>query len=665
MKFREQREYKEILKQYFSTPYVSQSLTPLSELFHSIKTSDWKEFISFLKEQDVLLENFRAYIHHIFESKKFNLSLTEANILTENAFIPEFKKRVLNKFLPPLEDEDTIWYMVDYIAVKGRKDLELLRKIPDETLDELFTLLDADRYIIHPEVQKELIFSMDILAWRAIGNALDVDILKMVPEYKNFDNPFMALQNEMDTWVRKINAQETYIINTKEDIYKQLRIYLRQCLDFVQLAFKNSKKYGISGKINQKLLKIKQQILRMQDILEIAAVDGERDILPKSRLLFKKILEYKSHRNNIRSLFDDSTRLLSHLITTHTAETGTHYITSRFGDYMKMFWKASGGGVIVGFLCLLKMFYGYSAGSEFHHAFLYSFNYSMGFIMIYLLHFTLATKQPAMTAATIAQTLTDGKNKTKNYVEFAHLISRQFRSQFIAFVGNVVWAFPVALVLIYAADVLFLENLAAQKSAKLLKDLNPFESKALLHACIAGVFLFLSGLIAGNVGNNSVFFKIPERIAKNPILNYTLGPTSAKKISVFYAKNWGGIMSNFWLGIFLGSISSVGAFLGLDLDIRHITFSAGNFALGLYGQNFEVSSYTFWVSVLTIGLIGFCNFIVSFGLSLVLAFRSRQLDQGELKRVWSALGKYFLKHPLRFFLPIQGKSTTQNKLNEK
>ena len=31
---------------------------------------------------------------------------------------------------------------------------------------------------------------MNILAWRAIGNALDVDVLKMAPEYKNFDNPF-------------------------------------------------------------------------------------------------------------------------------------------------------------------------------------------------------------------------------------------------------------------------------------------------------------------------------------------------------------------------------------------------------------------------------------------------------------------------------------------
>ena len=57
----------------------------------------------------------------------------------------------------------------------------------------------------------------------------------------------------------------------------------------------------------------------------------------------------------------------------------------------------------MGALCVIKMLYAYVPGSEFYHAFLYSFNYAMGFIMIYLMNFTLATKQPAMTAATMAK----------------------------------------------------------------------------------------------------------------------------------------------------------------------------------------------------------------------------------------------------------------------
>lgn len=65
-------------------------------------------------------------------------------------------------------------------------------------MDELFRLLKIDDFIRNPKVKNELMFSMNILAWRVIGNALDVDVVRMAPEYKNFDNPFLALQNELD-----------------------------------------------------------------------------------------------------------------------------------------------------------------------------------------------------------------------------------------------------------------------------------------------------------------------------------------------------------------------------------------------------------------------------------------------------------------------------------
>ena len=223
---------------------------------------------------------------------------------------------------------------------------------------------------------------------------------------------------------------------------------------------------------------------------------------------------------------------MSHLITNHTAETGSQYITSSFKEYLKMFWKASGGGVIVGALCVLKMLYSYIPGSDFSHAVLYSFNYAMGFIMIYLMNFTLATKQPAMTAATMAKVLSEDQNHQRNYQDFANLVSKLFRSQFIAFVGNVLWAFPVSLAIIYGLDVLLSQNFAVEKSTKLLTDLNPFESKAILHASIAGFYLFISGIISGNVGNNSVYYKIPKRIAKNPFMNQFFGEKFTKRLSV-------------------------------------------------------------------------------------------------------------------------------------
>ena len=651
--FKSKESFDTVLKKYFSEPYTLDSVQPMRELFQSLKRTNFEVFLAYLKNNEEIKNNFRDYLFILFSNKSFAKALTDANILSENAFFPELKKRISYKFLPPVEDENTISYIISKVLFNPKSDSNYIKNINPEDGSEFFKLMEIEKISSLPKVKKELLISANILALRSVGNALEAGIAKMVPEYKNFDNPFVALQSELDSLIGRFKEDENLQINSKDVDYKQIKIYLQQCLDFVDKAFKNASKFGISSKINQSLLKIRQQLKRIQDIIPILVVDNEEDILINSKNLVSNTLKYNSHRNNVRELIDDSTRLISHLITSHTAETGTHYIATSSKEYLKMFWKASGGGIIVGFLCIFKMMMSYSHGSEFSHAVLYSLNYAFGFIIIYLLGFTLATKQPAMTAATMAKVLSDESSSEKNYKEFANLVAKLSRTQFIAFVGNVLWSFPVALAIIYGMDWFLEKNFAVAKADKLLKDLNPIESKAILHACIAGFFLFISGIISGNISNSSIFNQVPERISQSPFLNQVIGAKNSKKLSDFYTKHWAGIISNFWFGIFLGVIAPLGVFLGLDLDIRHITFSAGNFALALYGKGFDIDTYTFVISLVTIFLIGAFNFIVSFGLSMLLAFRSRKVNFGELTIIYKSILKYFIKNPLRFFIPLK------------
>ena len=651
--FKSKESFDTVLKKYFSEPYTLDSVQPMRELFQSLKRTNFEVFLAYLKNNEEIKNNFRDYLFILFSNKSFTKALTDANILSENAFFPELKKRISYKFLPPVEDENTVSYIISKVLFNPKSDSNYIKNINPEDGSEFFKLMEIEKISTLPKVKKELLISANILALRSVGNALEAGSTKMVPEYKNFDNPFVALQSELDSLIGRFKEDENLQINSKDVDYKQIKIYLQQCLDFVDKAFKNASKFGISSKINQSLLKIRQQLRRIQDIIPILVVDNEEDVLINSKNLVSNTLKYNSHRNNVRELIDDSTRLISHLITSHTAETGTHYIATSSKEYLKMFWKASGGGIIVGFLCIFKMMMSYSHGSEFSHAVLYSLNYAFGFIIIYLLGFTLATKQPAMTAATMAKVLSDESSSEKNYKEFANLVAKLSRTQFIAFVGNVLWSFPVALAIIYGMDWFLEKNFAVAKADKLLKDLNPIESKAILHACIAGFFLFISGIISGNISNSSIFNQVPERISQSPFLNQVIGAKNSKKLSDFYTKHWAGIISNFWFGIFLGVIAPLGVFLGLDLDIRHITFSAGNFALALYGKGFDIDTYTFTISLVTIFLIGAFNFIVSFGLSMLLAFRSRKVNFGELTIIYKSILKYFIKNPLRFFIPLK------------
>ena len=646
------KNFKNVLSKYFFSKNETRSLEPLAEFLETIRKADFKDVLNNFRVNDNERFNFSYYIKNIFSERPFNLSLTEANILSENSFLPELRKRILNKILPSVENENTVWFLIDNISFNPKKDLQYFNNLPENEVDEFLQLLDISDFIKNERVKSELIFSMNILSWRVTGMALEVDVVRMAPEYRNFDNPFLALQNELEALAEEFKINSNLQLSSKDSRYKQIKIYIEHCHDFVNISFKNSSKYGISGKINQALLKIRQQTQRIFEIVNLLVIDSEQDYLVKSKQLIFNVLSYKSHKNNISELFNDSTRLISHLITNHTAETGTHYITSSRKQYMKMFYKASGGGIIVGALCVLKMLYGFMPGSDFFHAFLYAMNYAMGFVMIYLMGFTLATKQPAMTAATMTKVLSEQGNTKRDNTEFADLVSKLFRSQFIAFVGNVLLSFPIALAIIYGLDVFFSQNLAIEKSDKLLKDLDPLESKAILHACIAGFYLFISGIISGTIGNNSIFYQIPDRIAKNINVKRWFGAKVATSLSKYYAKNWAGIISNFWFGVFLGATAPIGLFFGLDLDIRHITFAAGNFALGLYGKEFSVESYTFWISFATVFIIGFFNFAVSFSLSMFLAFRSRKLNVGEVRDIYKEIFRYFLKNPLKFFIPL-------------
>lgn len=255
--------FAQLLKKYFSFRNETLSLQPLAEFLKSLREEDFDVVVSYLKDSKEIAANFGYYIHHIFHNKPFNLSLTEADILSEGAFVPEFRKRILNKILPPVANENTIWFLVDNVTIRPRKDLEFLRNIPEDQMDEFFRILGIDSFITKPGVKKELLFSINILAWRVIGLAMDVEVVNMVPEYRNFDNPFLALQNEIDVLNKDILEKTDFQLSSKDGIYKQIKIYLEQCLDFVDNAFKNSAKYGISSKINLSLLKMRQQLERM------------------------------------------------------------------------------------------------------------------------------------------------------------------------------------------------------------------------------------------------------------------------------------------------------------------------------------------------------------------------------------------------------------------
>ena len=663
----------EIITAYFdeheSWRDTGDDLEPLIELIRTIRPLklknleqvDLQEIISFLKENHSCRNQLSIYIREILKDKKFNKILSDAAILQDVDFIFEVKKRLFAKILPNQPQKNTLEFILNQVFYLSN-DSVWIEKIPFNQLEELYVLFGFKSIYISLEsnsVLSELLTAMALITQRISGRAMETDVIKMVPEFDDFESPFAAFEKELYLIQDTIRSAEAHYISEDNLAYAQLWVLHAQCEEFVKKAFHNSSKYGISLRVNQNLLKISQQLERLKYLFPLLIVEQESDKNTNGILLGLRLIKYNCYKNNVRKFIAESTQLLSYEITQHTAKTGEQYITENRKEYFKMFRTALGGGFIVGILCVIKVLLSKVDTSFFGHAFLYSMNYAFGFIAIYILGFTLATKQPAMTASALIKSLEEGVAKlgknSEKYEAFAILFARVFRSQFIAFVGNVIMAFPVSLLGIWLIDYTLDYNIAATKWQTLLIDISPIHSLAIFHAAIAGVFLFLSGIISGSIANRDKHNQIYFRIAEHPLLKRSLGKVRTLKLSRLYEKRWAGIISNFWFGVFMGSTASIGLFLGLNLDIRHITFASGNLALALYGANYVVSdSMLFW-GIFGIGVIGLVNFMVSFSLSLGLAFRSRAISLFELRFVTVSIWKHFKSRPFSFFFPTEKK----------
>ncbi len=623
---------------------------------------DLSEFITFLKTNPLIKSELLLCLNEVVRYKKCDNIITEAGILQDSDFFYEIRKRVVAKLLPEQPEKNTLEYVFNQLFY-SKSDGEWIRQIPWHQLLELYELLsEKSMYdsVSEYSLLSETLSSMNLLTQRMSGRALEADIIRMVPEYKKQENPFSALEDELQSITTNIEDKKSQHYITSSDLsYKHLNVLYKQCEHFIETAFYNSNKFGITLKVNQQLLRIQLQLKRLKVLFKVLIVDNEEQKKENTLQLIIRLIQYNATKNNVAKLIGESTQLISYEITQHTAKTGEKYITESKSEYDKMLYTALGGGFIVGIMCIIKVLLSKYDVSDFGHAVLYSLNYSLGFVLIYLLGFSLATKQPAMTASALVTALEKGLKKqgkpAHKHIDFALLFARVFRSQFIAFVGNVVMAFPVALAGIWLIDHYYDYNIASKKWEVLVTDLSPLHSMAIFHAAIAGVFLFLSGIIAGYVANRDKHYQMPTRIAEHPRLKRIFGKKISLKLSKVYEKKWPGIVSNMWFGILMGSIVSVGIFLGLNLDIRHITFASGNLALALYGSSFELTfSMIFW-GVMGIGIIGFVNFIVSFTLSLGLAFRSRNIPIRELKIIAISIFDLFKYSPYTFFFPPKDK----------
>jgi site-specific recombinase len=597
----------------------------------------------------------RSYLARLLESRRHASLYTDIGILSNDGFFTELKRRISYRFLPPALGDVYLNDAIDQVLYVDT-DYRWINAVPTAAWLELVDAIAASAP--HPDALADdpqrttllgMLEAIRTLSCRVCALGLEPRLIRSHADIENFDSPFLMQNIEVNDYLDGYQLLLAGEGEAPEDA-RHLLVMLDQCSDVIDKVRKNAATQGTSVALTYLLLALAQSIDRLRKLLFLVDVSGDlpaaptldleavaNDATPDSEpptslrragaiALAQELVEAHNNKYAVRELFADNIDLLARNVTENASRTGEHYIADTRGQLGRMFLSSAGAGVIVGLMALIKILMTTLRAAPLVEAFLFSLNYSIGFVLIHTLHFTIATKQPAMTASRIASGLSSQDGRNIDLDSMAELIGKVFRTQCVAVLGNLATVLPVAyLIAVSWAEVGGTHLVTPAKARHLLHDIDPLHGLALLYAAIAGVCLFVAGLISGYYDNKAVYTQMAQRIAQLRGLRRALGAARLERLSVYLENNLGGLMGNAYFGILLGTIGTLGYLLGLPLDIRHVTFSAANFATALVALDHHMSWQLAATSIGGFLAIGAVNLLVSFALALWVALRARKV----------------------------------------
>ena len=484
---------------------------------------------------------------------------------------------------------------------------------------------------------------------------MEPELLRLEPSLENYESPFVTQNIELIDYIESYSTCWRKTDTTGCDD-KHLRVLFAQCQEVIERVHKRAARSGTSIRLTYDLQRLQQLIRRSEQLLYIVEKlrldpDGQ-SAYPAIVSLFVCLVHDECERDNLIQHWRQNTELIALRVTENASVHGEHYITETWSEYKEMARSAMIGGCIIAFMACFKLLLGKAEMPPLTGALAYCLNYGLGFCLIHMVHGSVATKQPAMTANAIAGSIDEAGGKLRNMDNLTHLIARTVRTQLVAIVGNVFTAIPLAGLIVYALFGLTGEHFASpEKATHLLEEQNIVGSGALFYASIAGVCLFLSGLISGYFDNYAAYNRIPERILQLEWPKRLIGEYRLRRVSVYIGDNLGALAGNFIFGFLLGGTAIFGVLFGLPIDIRHVTFASAFVGIAIVSLDFAMSLMMILRAMLDVAAIGFINLTVSFALALNVALRARRVAKTPWRMLAGATLRHLMQDPRDFFLP--------------
>jgi site-specific recombinase len=460
------------------------------------------------------------------------------------------------------------------------------------------------------------------------------------------ESPFYRIPGASEAIVERWIAGQ--VPKEEVDIWREERDRCREELGEVQRRLERD---GVSTDVVYGVEVIERCLTRMAAMVDVMAGPGGTLSAEAMRRLIVTLASSLEKDRSVVHLIAWNTHLLQRRIVERTGRSGEHYVTATLAEYRHMWVGAAGGGLLTVGTAVIKTALSAWHVSDFAHGILYGLNYAVSFLLLQRLGLVLATKQPAMTAAALASIVRErrGEDRAGQIADYA---ARICRSQLAAVLGNVIVVSVGAVVFVHAWVWLFSRPfMSHDEAADVYMHLSPVSSGTVFYAALTGAILWLASVFGGWFDNFSAYHRLPLAIAEHPAHRY-LGRERLARWGQSLARNGAGWATNVSLGFMLGMTPAIGKFLGVPLDVRHVTLNSGILTLaGTSLGNKWFGEGAFLLGSAGVAVMFVLNLSVSFLLAIATAVRAYELPAHDDAELLRGLYRRFRKSPRDFVMP--------------
>ena len=557
---------------------------------------------------------------------------------SERGFLAEGSDRLLGHLLPRPRDDQDLADLLRRWLDKPRVAARVQRLSPEVFAGLMDELCPPASIADWKFLAQDFADGMRLLALRITAQGLTRKLRQRQPSESLTSSPFHNLQITVDLVVTTWLAG-----NPLDHVLDNWKTSATECRTRIAHIRSLIETQGVSVDIVYGLEVMERGLLQLDSMIEWISLKRGTQRWALLRRMLVRSAGFIHQGRSVVDLARANFNMLHCKIVERAGGTGEHYIATTGSEYGHL-WLASLGG---GLLTVLTVA-GKCALATLHATGLvigigYGLNFAASFVAMQHLGLMLATKQPAMTAATLAISLRDSDDQ-KSVDHLTRTALGIVSSQVASAAANVLAVALGCVAFNQAWQALTGRSfLTAEKATRLFVDLSPVDSLTIFYAAFTGVILWSSSLIGGWVDNWSAYHRVPQGISDHP-LGRRFGRERMVAVSRFVRRHIAGWGTNISLGMMLGLAPEIGHFLGIPLDVRHVTLNSGMLALACTTEGVD------WWSrqALSYALAGIaCMFVLNLGVSFTLSLWTALRAQGLSGRLILTLYGRVLRHLLR------------------